>query len=124
MEQLLLHLIGDYIFQTGWMAENKVKRFLPATVHAIVYSLLFLLLRPSLLAFATILVTHFFIDRYRLARYVVFAKNWLTDWELKWADCKDTGYYKALPTWLATWLLIICDNTMHLTINYLALKYL
>ena len=29
-----------------------------------------------------------------------------------------------MPDWLAVWLLIICDNTMHLTINYAALRWL
>lgn len=124
MEQLLLHLIGDYLTQTDWMAIEKTKRNAAAIAHAVVYSLPFLLLGPSLVAFAVILVTHFFIDRYRLARYVVFAKNWITNRSLKWADCSATGYHKDTPPWLAFWLLIIADNTLHLCINYGALRWL
>ncbi len=41
-----------------------------------------------------------------------------------WADCSETGYYKALPQFLAVWLMIIFDNTMHLVINALTLAYL
>lgn len=124
MEQILLHLVGDYVTQTDWMAQEKTKRSLAAGLHAVVYSLPFLLLSPSLAAFAVILVTHFLIDRYRLARYVVFAKNWVTERSLRWSDCSVTGYPPATPSWLAVWLLIIADNTMHLCINYAALRWL
>lgn len=144
MIQLILHLIGDYITQSDWMANNKTKRFWPAAAHAITYSLPFLLLKPSWLAFAVILVTHFLIDRYRLARYVVWAKNRLfhpfIPWpitrieeedyleyvgpKLTWENCKGTGYPSETPAWLAVWLMIAADNTLHLTINYLALQYL
>lgn len=124
MEQILLHLIGDYITQTDWMAREKVKRKVAALAHAVVYSLPFLLLAPSALAFATILATHFLIDHFRAARYLVFAKNWATDRSLRWAECSTTGYHKDTPPWLAFWLLIIADNTLHLCINYAALRWL
>jgi hypothetical protein len=124
MEQLLLHLIGDYITQTDWMATEKTKRNVAAAAHAFVYALPFLLLTQSALALFLICYSHFLIDRYRLARYVVFAKNWVTDRSLKWEDCSALGYHKDRPVWLAVWLLIIADNTIHLSINYLALRYL
>jgi hypothetical protein len=124
MEQLLLHLIGDYVLQTDWMAQNKTKSMRPAAAHAIVYATLFWLLDPSVIAFMVILVTHYLIDRYRLARYVVFAKNWITDTSLKWADCSATGYPSSVPPWMSVWLLIIADNTLHLSINYAALRWL
>lgn len=124
MEQILLHLVGDYLTQTNWMATEKTKRSLAAALHAIVYSLPFLLLSPSVAAFAVIVLTHFLIDRYRLARYVVFAKNWITSPSMRWADCEATGYHKDTPPWLAFWLLIIADNTLHLCINYAALRWL
>lgn len=137
MEQLILHLIGDYITQSDWMANGKTSSSIPAAVHATVYSLPFLLLRPSLTAFAMILITHFFIDRFRLAKYVVWIKNLLYPWEYNdvfagyvpddkyiWDNCKTTGYPSETPIWLAVWLMIIADNTMHLTINFLSLKYL
>lgn len=124
MEQLLLHLIGDYITQTEWMAQNKTRRSIAAAAHALVYSCPFLFLEPSKAAFLTILMTHYFIDRNRLARYVVFAKNKLTNWELRWSACSATGYPETMPPFLAVWLLIIADNTMHLCINYAALRWL
>ena len=124
MLQLLLHLIGDYITQTDWMAKNKTKSHVAAAAHAIIYSLPFLLLSPSWSAFTVILGSHFLIDRYRLARLVVFAKNWTTNRALTWADCSGTGYHKDDPAWLAVWLLIVADNTLHLAINYSALRFL
>lgn len=124
MEQFLLHLIGDYLTQTDWMAREKVKQNLAAAVHAFVYSLPFLLLTQSGLAIFTICWSHYLIDRYRLARYVVFAKNWITDQSLTWASCKGTGYPPGTPAWMAVWLTIIADNTLHLAINYAAIRWL
>jgi len=143
MLQLILHLIGDYVLQSDWMAQRKTKSHTAAACHALVYSLPFLLI-TSVNAFMVIMVTHFFIDRYRLARYVVYAKNFLaprdtyhgvthdslgirhqwTEWWHKWEDCSATGYHKDSPPWLSVWLLIAADNTIHLLINYLAIDYL
>lgn len=124
MAQLLLHLLGDYLLQTDWMASNKRARSWPALVHALFYGFPFLLLHPSELAIWVIIASHFFIDRFGLARYVVFAKNWATEPSLRWCACRTTGYPDTTPLWLAAWLMIIADNTLHLGINYLALKYL
>lgn len=124
MEQLILHLVGDYITQTDWMANEKTKRSFVAVIHALVYSLPFLLLSPSLAAFLVIAISHALIDRFRLARYVIYVKNLITDPGLKWSDCSGTGYHSDRPAWLSVWLMIIADNTMHLAINYLALRFL
>ena len=123
MEQLILHLVGDYVTQSDWMAVNKGKRSWPALCHVMVYSLPFLLI-GSLWAFAVILVSHFAIDRFRLARYLVWAKNWLGPGNHPWAECSETGYHNSLPLWLVTWLTIVADNTLHLICNYCALRWL
>lgn len=127
MTQLLCHLFGDFALQSSWMANNKTKRWFPATVHACVYFIpFFIVLRPSLMASVVMVVTHIVIDRFRLAKYVTFASQHLApvnDWK-SWSDCSNTGYHKDVPVWLATWLMIIVDNTIHLSINALALSYL
>ena len=124
MDQLLLHLIGDYVTQTDWMARTKTRLPFAALCHALVYTLPFLLLAPSLTAILVIGVSHFLIDRFRLARYLAFGKNRLTDWHLKWADCRATGFPAEVPAGHAFWLMILIDNTMHLSINYAALRWL
>ena len=124
MEQLILHLFGDYVTQTDWIARNKIGSTRVVLIHSTIYSLPFLLLSPSLLAFSVIFVSHWLIDRYRLARFVIYAKNKLNDPGLQWADASKTGYPKDTPDWLAVWLFIIVDNTMHLMMNYAALRWL
>lgn len=125
MEQLLLHLVGDYLTQTDWMAREKTKRLWAALVHAFVYSLPFVFVfNLTWLAWGVILGSHWVIDRFRLARYVVFAKNWITDRSLRWTDCQLTGYPSSTPMWLSVWLMIIADNTLHLSINYASLRWL
>lgn len=126
MPYLLCHLFGDYVLQSSWMANNKTKQWIPAIVHVLVYLIPFLLVfHPSVKAIAVIGGTHLLMDRFRLARYIAFLTNFLappTVWP-SWEDCKATGYHKNIPTFLAVWLMIIVDNTAHLTINYFALTH-
>lgn len=124
-DQLVAHAIGDYVLQSDWMANEKTKQSLAAAVHAITYTLVFVALTDSLVALAVIASTHFVIDRWRLARYVVWAKNFVgprSTWK-PWSECSVTGYHQDRPAWMAVWLLIIADNTMHVLMNALALHY-
>mgnify|MGYP000060535921 FL=1 len=146
-DQLLCHAVGDYLLQSDWMALNKTKRWVPAIVHALTYAIPFLFLCQSLWAMLVIIGTHAVIDRLRLARYVVWAKNWFAPWvgevvepsnwsgdsprshrwrrpNPPWAECRGNGYPADRPAWLTTWLLIIADNVIHVIINGIALRYL
>jgi hypothetical protein len=124
MEQLILHLIGDFVTQSDWMATNKSKRSWPALCHAVTYSLPFYLI-GSASAVGVIFVSHLLIDRFRLIRYLVWAKNWLAPGGYHpWRECSETGFYSTVPVWLATWLMIIADSAVHLTCNYCALRWL
>jgi Protein of unknown function (DUF3307) len=122
-DQLLAHATGDYLIQSDWMAQNKTEHSGVALAHALSYTLPFLLLTESWAALAFIAGTHFVIDRYRLARYVVYAKNLLVPkvYRPYWADCRETGYPSVRPAWLKVWLLIIADNVLHVVCNGLAL---
>lgn len=138
--QIVVHLVGDYILQSDWMASEKTKRWGVALFHAFTYALPFLFFRPSLVGFLVIWLSHALIDRYRVARFVVYAKNFLAPktewyrvnpydeklatWWYPWAECSGTGYHQSRPAWLTVWLLIIADNTMHIIINGLALRFL
>lgn len=124
--QLLAHLVGDYLFQSQWMADNKAKLWRAAFVHGITYTLAFVFLTHNPLALALICLTHVVIDHYGLARYVVWFKNWFLSPvhpELAWRECSKTGYPERVPPYMAVWLLIVADNTLHLLCNALILYY-
>ncbi len=116
-EQLIAHAIGDYILQSHWMATEKTKNSIAAAAHAITYTIPFLFITQSITAIAIICGTHFFIDRFRLARFVVWFKNG------PWKPLTATGYQDDVPPWLSVWLLIITDNIIHIVINGLAIYY-
>ena len=120
-DQIVAHAVGDYILQSDWMANHKTTDTTAAAVHAATYGLPFLLFQPGWKAMAVIAGTHFLIDRFRLARYVAWAKNYIAppgeDHELT-----GTGYPADRPAWLSMWLLIITDNVMHGVINGLAMR--
>lgn len=125
-DQILAHLVGDYLLQSDWMAQEKTKRTVAALAHALCYTLPFVLLTQSPVALGLISGTHFVIDRWRLARYVCWAKNWLAPPEGRpapWSQCQATGYSPDRPPWLSVWLLIIADNTLHLLCNGLSLAF-
>lgn len=144
VDQVVAHIVGDYFIQSDWMASEKTKNNVACLAHAFIYAMPFLLLGVTPSAFTMILLSHFLIDRYRLARYVCWAKNflapkrtfWMWDesnpkvamfhlWWRPWKDCKNSsGYPPELPAWMATWLMIIVDNTLHVLINALSIKYL
>lgn len=123
LSSLLAHLVGDYLIQSHWMATEKTKRWWPAWVHAVTYGLPFLLVTRSPLALAAIVCTHAVIDRYRLARHLVWLKNQLAPARSRPGHTM-TGYTDDVPPWLAVWLLIIADNTVHLLINTAAITWL
>lgn len=123
MIQLLLHMIGDYLLQPNRMAIEKTSNSYIALIHAFIYTLLFTIITISPIALFIIFSTHFFIDRFRLARYVIFFKNLIMEFDIKWENCKQTGFPNNVPSWLSFMLLIIVDNTLHLTINFLAITY-
>lgn len=114
-DQLVAHAVGDYILQSHWMATEKTKQHVAAGVHAVTYTLPFLLITQSPAALAMICGTHFLIDRYRLARFVVWAKNGMR------GPVTATGYPDDVPPWLAVWLLIAADNILHVICNAVAI---
>lgn len=142
----LAHLVGDYVVQSDWMAVEKTTRALPAAAHAVTYAACFLPVTRSSRTLLVIGGTHYLIDRYRLAKYVAWAKNQLapTRWRHPWdAHVAQTGYHlpnlpgsgwqndhdpttpcqtQAKPTWLSFPLMVAADNTLHLLINRWAIR--
>lgn len=125
-DQILAHLVGDYILQSHWMAQEKTKQSVAAIVHAICYTLPFAFLTHNGSALAAICLSHFLVDRFRLARWVVWLKNgYMFSDRPGFIDLHlnptATGYRDDVPAWLSVWLLIIADNTIHLICNGIAL---
>jgi hypothetical protein len=110
---LLLHFVGDYLLQTSWMANKKTTKSYVALIHALVYSLPFLLINLNWY-WLIIFITHYFIDRYRLARYWIQFIN-------RTQNLKNFGYPMETPIYLSMWLLFIVDNTFHIIINSLVI---
>jgi hypothetical protein len=148
-DQIVCHMIGDYVLQSDWMANQKTKSPWPCLAHVLLYSIPFILwFQPSFAALAVIISTHYYIDRYRLARYICWFKNFLAPKYMsnntsdtrdfpnlfvnpgekfrnyRWQQCTATGYNPNRPVWMTVWLMIITDNLMHILINGLALRYL
>lgn len=121
--QLIAHAVGDYVLQSHWMASAKTTRHFPAVAHAVLYGVPFLILGASPAALAVVVGTHFVIDRWRLARHVVWVKNFMAPpgTNPSWEECKATGYPSDVPPWLSVWLMIAADNTMHVAINAVAI---
>lgn len=124
-DQLLAHAIGDYCLQSDWIANEKTKRSVAALVHVSTYVLPFLFITRDWRALAFIVGTHFVVDRWRLARYVVWVKNFLAPLRTNrpWDECKATGYPPDRPPWISVWLMIIADNIIHVALNGLALQW-
>lgn len=119
LDAVIAHFVGDYFLQSNEMSQRKTKEWRIAAWHGITYSLPFILLDPSLIAFLVILVTHIIIDRLRLTTYISWIRNG-ANYDRK----ANFGYPPEVPAFLSIWLMIIVDNLTHVLINGLALYYL
>lgn len=125
VDQLIAHAVGDYVIQSDWMATEKTRRSSAAAIHAVTYLVPFLFLTRSPAALAVMGTTHFVIDRWRLARYVVWISNFAAPpgTNPPWPECTATGFPPDRPPFLTVWILIIVDNLMHIGINAAALTW-
>jgi hypothetical protein len=123
-DQLVAHVVGDFVLQTDWMARGKSTRTLATLAHVSFYILPFLLLTTNPATLLVIGGTHFIIDHFRLARYLVWARNIPWPGSRPWSECQENGFPPGLPPYLSSWLLIIVDNTLHILINGAAIKYI
>lgn len=133
MEQLLLHLFGDFIVQNDHVALNKkkntLKGWLYCTWHCITYALPFILI-TNWYAVIGIALTHFIIDKTNIVAYFLAFRN-----NVKYTQCvcngkrfwkydiSNFGFLPERPFAITIWLLIFTDNTLHLMCNYLLIYY-
>lgn len=73
LDLLALHMLGDYILQTEWMAQNKLKNIPARLIHVNTYAFPFFLWGvyfyglQGVYFFVGVWITHFAIDSYRFA---------------------------------------------------------
>ena len=126
-ELLLGHLVGDYLFQTKWMAENKgdydLNGWLAAFVHCIIYTLAVCLLMWNfdLIWIVVVFLSHFPIDKFSLGeKYMHYVKGYgLWDYinTSGWIARKDV-----VKGSFTTLVYTVTDNTMHLLLMWGAYK--
>lgn len=113
MEQLILHLFGDFILQNDWMALNKKEKGFKGAaacfIHCLLYALPFLLITGFTQVFF-IFITHYIIDRYNFVTWFLSKRNGV--------DMSNFGFSKDKPTFISVWLNIITDNAFHIMGNY------
>lgn len=117
------HLVGDYVIQTGWMAQNKAKPlfdltcisppaiddsgFRAITTHALSWTLA---VEAFLLPAAWIALGEAGAHAAIIAAFVLGAIHWIQDrrWPVVWLMRKLGKDHSQM------WLLIVFDNTLHL----------
>jgi hypothetical protein len=101
MELLVAHMMGDYFIQNTWMATNKAKHWFPCLIHCFLYALsVMAICRWCDWRLAVVFLTHYFMDRYRLASYW---RKWFSgDQELPWIITADNTVH-LLILWLLRW---------------------
>jgi len=149
MLELIAHLWGDYVLQNHWMAVTKKHKLwwgaLACLIHATLYTLPFAFLvdwsEPRVAAAKLTLIgsTHYVIDRKQIInRWANFYGAGKLGWLMqrifgllrKLAGSSDPAHARFsipnsmcpdAPPFLGVWLVIIIDNTVHLTINHIVL---
>lgn len=120
MEQLLLHLFGDFIVQNDYVALNKKKNTLKGWLyclwHCTTYSLPFLLI-TGWRATTLIGISHFIVDKTNIVPHFLRLRNFAP-------DTKNFGFLQDRPFAITIWLMIFTDNSLHLILNYLFIRFI
>ena len=98
MHWIYAHLIGDYILQNDWMAQNKKKSSLHCGVHVLVYMVPFLFCGFNWWQLLLIGAQHFAIDRTNFVTWFMDAK----------------GSHIFATNVCFPWSIIVTDNILHI----------
>jgi len=98
MHWIYAHLIGDYILQNDWMAQNKKDKSWNCFVHVMVYMLPFLLCGLAWWQLLLIAVQHYWLDRTEFVK-----------WFMKWKGSEIFATNVCFP-----WSQIVTDNILHI----------
>ena len=104
MNWFIGHLVGDYLIQDDWMAQNKKRSTLACSVHVALYTLsVWVFTFWPWWAVAIVFATHFIQDRTNI---IV--------WSMKH---KNQSAFASPP--MAPWSIIVVDNVWHLVSLFL-----
>ncbi|KUO66081.1 MAG: hypothetical protein APF84_12220 [Gracilibacter sp. BRH_c7a] len=105
---LLAHLLGDFLFQTKWMADNKANNWFPLLIHSFIYTLIiwitsyFAFGGLSLEGCSLLFAAHLILDR----------RTFINLW---------TSKIMRLDNNAPVWIRVVIDQTFHLIILAIAL---
>jgi len=106
MNWFMAHLVGDYMLQNDWMAQNKKKATLPCFVHCLLYTISVAIFTIQsdwgLREWSVVFIAHFIQDRTKIV-------NW-------YMQAFGQSDFAKPP--LAPWSIIVVDNTLHLLVLY------
>jgi hypothetical protein len=135
---LLGHLVGDYLFQSEWMALNKSKNtkvgWLAAFDHCVLYTFAVCLFMNNFDAvwIIAVFLSHFPIDKFALAeKYMHYIKgkgmkdyvrkdDWKNDIHYVPVPKNELNRYDMLEGGFTAIVYTLTDNTMHLVLMWLA----
>jgi len=106
------HLVGDYLLQNDWMAQNKRKNVFPLAVHCVIWTacvMNFSGWSPNTVAYLVLVLTHMAQDG------TGFIKFWMTR-----INCQPVF---ALPP-LAPWSIIVVDNVWHILTIWIVWRFI
>ena len=98
MHWIYAHLIGDYIIQNDWMAQNKKNSHLHCVVHIITYMIPFLLCNMVWWQLLLIAIQHYAIDKTKFVGWFM--------------GIKGSSIFRDGP--LSPWSWVVVDNVLHI----------
>lgn len=135
---ILAHFFGDFLLQSHFMAERKLKEFWVCVFHVTVYTIPFYFMVSANWKFLCVIAsTHLIIDYFKVAEKVSWLKNVSLNPNLwreaffvgreevlryHYNNCK-YGYPQHVPEHLSLWLMIIVDQILHILTNYWIYRY-
>lgn len=104
---LIGHLVGDYLLQNGWMANNKKSYSIPCIVHCAIWTTCVIVFASwPLWTAIPLFITHFIQDRTNI---IAFYMDRIGQKDFRTGAC-------------APWSLIVVDNVWHILVIWIIWK--
>jgi hypothetical protein len=112
---LLAHLVGDWLLQTEWQANNKIQKWQALLSHVIVYHLVILAVLLAWFGFRNV---NIYITVVALAvTHAVLDLRWPVEWIMK-------TFRHTVANQSERWLVIVVDQSIHIILLGLASLFL